>query len=440
MGLPHIRSLASYLILILTTGLLTVQVASFGLVHWWQSEDTKNRMLRFMALDTVLVARIMDTLPPERRAGWIDTVNRGFYPITLGRDPPHAADVPRGLVPTFDQIADIAAARLGRPGVRWTFRDDGPEMVVPLSGAQALFFSGRDPLPGPSAGALAAYLLALFAALSLVAWMAVRIAMRPLNRFAAAAAALGRDISIAPLPPGSLYEVRQIATTLNAMQARILRQIDERTQILAAITHDLQTPVTRMRLRAETVTDEALRLRMISDLDGMAELIHESIHYARSAQLQEGRVTMDLQQLVESLVNEMSDVGMKVSFEGMLHRPYYGAIRAVQRALQNLVSNAIRYGGEASILLSENIRESCIRVTDPGPGIPDELLETVFEPFFRVSGERNFERGGVGLGLAIARNLIRAHGGDISLRNRPGGGCEATMVLPHGQALPPPRG
>jgi protein-histidine pros-kinase len=440
MGLPHIRSLAAYLILILTAGLLTVQVASFGLVHWWQSEGTKERMRRFMALDTALVARIMDALPANQRAGWIDSVNRGFYPITLGRDPPHAADMPRGMLPALDQVADLAAARLGRPGVRWTFREDGLDMVIPLSGGQAVFFGGRDPLPGPSLRALAIYLLALFAALSLVAWIAVRIALRPLNRFAAAAAALGRDISTPPLPPGTLYEVRQVAATLNAMQARILRQIDERTQILAAITHDLQTPVTRMRLRAETVADEALRARMISDLDGMAELIHESIHYARSAQLQEGRVTMDLQQLVESLVNEMSDVGLKVSFEGMLHRPYYGAIRAVQRALQNLVSNAIRYGGEASILLSENIRESCIRVTDPGPGIPDELLEAVFEPFVRVSGERNMDRGGVGLGLAIARNLIRAHGGDISLRNRPGGGCEATIVLPHGQAFPPALG
>jgi protein-histidine pros-kinase len=413
MGLPHIRSLAAYLILILTAGLLAVQVASFGLVQAWQRQDTRHRMLRFMALDTVLIARVMDELPPARRADWIETVNRGFYPITLGRDPPHAADVPRGLIPTLDQVADIAAAKLGRPGVRWTFRDDGPEMVIPLSRGQVLFFSGQDPLPGPSPRALAAYLLALFAALSLVAWIAVGIAMRPLHRFATAAAALGRDIS-----------------------TRILRQIDERTQILAAITHDLQTPVTRMRLRAETVPDEALRQRMVSDLDGMAELIHESIHYARSAQLQEGRVTMDLQQLVESLVNEMSDVGMRVSFEGMLHEPYYGAVRAVQRALQNLVSNAIRYGGEARILLSENFRESVIRVIDPGPGIPEDLLEAVFEPFFRVAGERNVERGGAGLGLAIARNLIRAHGGDISLTNRPGGGCEATMRLPHEGGLP----
>jgi len=431
MGLPRIRSLAAYLILILTSGLLIVQVASFGLVQALQRADTRQRMMRFMALDTVLVTRVMDALPPDKRAGWIDSVNRGFYPITIGRDPPHAADVPRGLIPTLDQVATIASARLGRRGVRWSFRDDGPEMVIPLSGGQVLFFSGRDPLPGPSTQALAAYLLALFVALSGVAWIAVGIAMRPLHRFAEAAAALGRDISTAPLPLGSLYEVRQITDTLNAMQARILRQIDERTQILAAITHDLQTPVTRMRLRAETVPDEALRARMVSDLDGMAELIHESIHYARSAQLQEGRVTMDLQQLVESLVNEMSDVGMHVSFEGMLHRPYYGAVRAVQRALQNLVSNAIRYGGEARILLSETLHESVIRVADSGPGIPEDLLETVFEPFFRVAGERNVERGGAGLGLAIARNLIRAHGGDISLRNRPDGGCEATMRLPH---------
>jgi protein-histidine pros-kinase len=433
--LPHIRSLASYLILILTAGLLTVQVASFGLVQAWQRQDTKHRMLRFMALDTVLVARVMDGLPPGRRAGWLETVNRGFYPITLGRDPPRAADVPRGLIPALDQVADLAAAKLGRPGVRWTFTDDGPQIVIPLAGGQVLFFSGQDPMPGPSPGALAAYLMALFVALSLVAWLAVFIAMRPLHRFAAAVAALGRDISTAPLPLGGLHEVRRIAATLNAMQARIQRQMDERTQILAAITHDLQTPVTRMRLRAETVPDDSLRQRMVSDLDGMAELIHESIHYARSAQLQEGRVTMDLQQLVESLVNEMSDVGMRVSFEGMLHEPYYGAVRAVQRALQNLVSNAIRYGGEARILLSENLRESIIRVTDPGPGIPEELLEAVFEPFFRVAGERNVERGGAGLGLAIARNLIRAHGGDISLVNRPGGGCEATMRLPHPERL-----
>ncbi len=429
--MPRIRSLTSYLILILTAGLLTVQLASFGLVNAVQGQQTKQRMLHFMALDTVLVARMMDVLPASQRAAWVETANRGFYPISLGRDPPRAADVPRGLAPPLDQVADLAIAKLGQRGIRWTFRDVEPQLVIPLSDGQALFFGGRDPLPGPSPRALATYLLALFAALSLVGWIAVRIAIRPLHRFTAAAAALGDDISIAPLPLGNLYEVRQIAATLNAMQARILRQIDERTRILASITHDLQTPVTRMRLRAETVPDDALRHRMISDLDGMAELIHEGMHYARSSQLQEGRVTMDLQRLVESLVNEMSDGGMKVSFEGMLHRPYCGAVRAVQRALQNLVSNAVRYGGMAHIIMSETSTESVIKVVDQGPGIPDGLLEAVFEPFFRLDGERTVEGGGAGLGLAIARNLVRAHSGDITLRNRPEGGCEATMRLPH---------
>jgi signal transduction histidine kinase len=198
----------------------------------------------------------------------------------------------------------------------------------------------------------------------------------------------------------------------------------------AAISHDLQTPITRLRLRADLVTDPALREKLAADLDAVTAMLQEQLDFARSGHLREAHVPVDLSMLVESVAEGMLDLGHKVSVQGGVRQTYRVALRAVERVVQNLVSNAISFAGSAVIRMSESERGVTISVLDEGPGVPEELLEKVFEPFYRVEGSRNRSRGGSGLGLAIARNLARAHGGDIQLFNRPQGGLEVVFMLP----------
>lgn len=198
----------------------------------------------------------------------------------------------------------------------------------------------------------------------------------------------------------------------------------------AAISHDLQTPITRLRLRTDLVADASLRAKFVSDLEAVTAMLQEQLDYARSEHLRESYVPIKLVTLVESVGEGMLDMGHQVMVEGCLAQPYMGALRAVERVLQNLVSNAVAFGGSAKIQIRESEHEAEITVIDPGAGMPDDMLEKAFEPFFRLEESRNRVRGGSELGLAIARNLARAHGGDIKLANRPGMGFEAKFTLP----------
>jgi signal transduction histidine kinase len=265
--------------------------------------------------------------------------------------------------------------------------------------------------------------------LLLAAW-AVRKAVRPLGLFANAAERLGTDIAAPPMAESGPSEVRRAAAAFNRMQERIRRFVDDRTRMLAAISHDLRTPLTRMRLRAEFVDDEEMRLKMLADLDEMEAMIGATLAFARDEAQSETRQPVDLAQLLAGLAEEGREAGHQVALTGLETASVMASPLALKRALANLIGNALAYGKSARLSLAEADQQYLVIVEDEGPGIPEELHEQVFAPFFRVEGSRSKETGGVGLGLSVARGILRGHGGDVTLANRKEGGLRVTASLP----------
>jgi signal transduction histidine kinase len=214
------------------------------------------------------------------------------------------------------------------------------------------------------------------------------------------------------------------------MQQRLSRFIADRTRIFTAMSHDLKTPITRLRLRAELLEDDALRAKFTRDLEEMEAMVTQTLDFMRDADAREAVQRVNAMALLESLQTDYQDSGNRVRIEGGIAQPYPGRPLALRRCLTNLVDNAVRYGGQATIRIEDDAERLAIRILDDGPGIPEQELEQAFEPFFRGEASRNRETGGTGLGLGIARNIARAHGGDLVLRNRPEGGLEALLTLP----------
>jgi len=270
-------------------------------------------------------------------------------------------------------------------------------------------------------------LLAVVLALSFIA---VRWLSRPLQTLAEAADALGRNLHRAPLPEAGPAEVRQAARAFNTMQARLARYIDDRTQVLAAMSHDLKTPLTRLRLRAELLDDDDLRQRFEKDLREMEAMVTDALGALRGMDGPAASVPVDVMALLESLQADNEEMGRAVSISGQTDTPLSGDPARLRRCVGNLIDNAVLYGQRARIQVDDSAQALTIRVHDDGPGIPEALLERVFDPFFRLDPSRSRDTGGTGLGLGLARNIARAAGGDLTLRNHPGGGLEASLTLP----------
>jgi signal transduction histidine kinase len=249
-------------------------------------------------------------------------------------------------------------------------------------------------------------------------------------RLATAAEKLGEDINRAPLAETGPTEVRRAAKAFNTMQSRLARFINDRTRILAAISHDLKTPLTRLRLRTEEIEDSELAAKFTQDVDEMESMVTQTLDFMRDATTTEPAQPLNVMALLESLQHDYNDAGQGFEIRGGVTRPVSGRPRALRRCLSNLLDNAIRYGRQPSIEVEERARELAIRVLDEGPGMPEAELERAFEPFVRGESSRSRETGGTGLGLGIARNIARAHGGELVLRNRAGGVLEAILSLP----------
>lgn len=280
------------------------------------------------------------------------------------------------------------------------------------------------------ASIMASALFALFIGVGILTWICVRIATRPLSNLSAAARALGEDPERPPLKPTGPTEVIQATEAFNQMQQRITAHMRERTRILAAISHDLQTPITRLRLRAEMIDDETLQARIQSDLDAMQSLIREGLDYARSMEISAPAQPIDLNGLLAALCCDATDMNWAVSVTGQASAPFTGHPVALRRALWNLIENGVKFGKVVDIALSETPDTFCVLIRDHGPGLPAEEIERVFEPFYRTESSRNRETGGTGLGLAITRNLLHVQRGNIHLENHPEGGLLATVTLP----------
>jgi two-component system OmpR family sensor kinase len=251
----------------------------------------------------------------------------------------------------------------------------------------------------------------------------------PLRALAQAAQRLGVDMTAPPLSETGPRETRQAAYAFNDMQKRIRTLIADRTQMLAAISHDLRTPITAMRLRAEFLDSEE-RERMLAHLDEMQAMVSATLAFLRDDSNEEETKTVDLAALLATICDTLADAGHRVRFQGLSHAPLRCRQLALKRAFTNLINNAVKYGNQASVSLSEEAGQLRIDIDDDGPGVPEREREKIFTPFYRIEGSRSRETGGFGLGLTVARSVIRAHGGTITLMNRHEGGARVTAILP----------
>ncbi len=281
-------------------------------------------------------------------------------------------------------------------------------------------------LPWPSLVSTAAMALAI---LLIVAFMARRVT-RPLGALAANADAFGRGAPVSRIPETGPDEVRRLTAAFNGMQERLHRFIADRTRMLAAIGHDLRTPITSLRLRAELVDDDETREKMLATLGEMQAMTEAALDFARQDARPEEMRRVDLAALLSSVADDLAEVGMDVTVAEAARLPYACRPNALRRAIRNLIQNAVQYGTRARVSLADTPAGPIVAVEDDGPGIPDGRLADVFEPFVRLEASRSRETGGVGLGLAIARSVVRSHGGDIVLANRAEGGLRAEIRLP----------
>ncbi|RXZ38000.1 HAMP domain-containing protein [Oxalobacteraceae bacterium CAVE-383] len=274
------------------------------------------------------------------------------------------------------------------------------------------------------------YMLLFLALIALLAYAVARMTARPIKQLAAAAGELGQDIDQPPLPEKGPLEIRQAAGAFNLMQARIRRQIQHRTHMLAAITHDLQTPLTRLRLRLEKVGDDELRGKLVNDLAQMQQMVQEGLDLARSMDSSEAMQRLDIDSLLDSVCADASDAGLAVTQSGRAQASILAQPNALRRCLTNLLDNAIKYGHSAEVSTAVENGKVAIRIRDHGAGIPEDQLDAVFEPFFRLETSRSRDTGGTGLGLTIARNIAENHGATLRLDNCPDGGLQVTLLLP----------
>jgi signal transduction histidine kinase len=275
----------------------------------------------------------------------------------------------------------------------------------------------------------------LTAMLSVVLYAMTRTITRPLADLATAADAVGRGTTIQPLRERGARELKRATRAFNAMQERLNRYLDSRTRVLAAMSHDLRTPITRLRLRVESIDDEALRTRCIEDLDEMTRMVRGALSVFRGLNDEEQSVPVDIDALLQELQRRYAEVNASVAIDGHTTAPFPGKPLALKRCLGNLVDNALQYGEHATIAIADSADELTIRVLDDGPGIPEAELERVFEPFYRLESSRNRATGGTGLGLSIARDVAQAHSGSLTLANRAEGGLEARLKLPRLQSV-----
>lgn len=276
----------------------------------------------------------------------------------------------------------------------------------------------RDRPPIPFQGSFVRDIILFLSGILLVALFVAHMATKPLRRLGQAAQNLGKNIEHPALSEdkGST-EVREASVAFNSMQTSIRSHLQERTYMLAAIAHDLQTPLTRLRLRLEKVTDEGLREKLVADMTATLAMVKDGLDFARSTNIEEPFEWVDVDSLLEAICNDATDAGSEVTCSGKIGKPILACPNILRRCITNLLDNAIKYGGFAQIIVRQVQSKVIISIADGGPGIPDDQLETVFQPFKRIENSRSRNSGGTGLGLTIARIIAEKHRGSIKLNN-----------------------
>jgi signal transduction histidine kinase len=353
--------------------------------------------------------------------------------VSASTDPPFASMHPGGPGPMIGPASMVGRGPMMGHGPMMHglggFRD--LQVAMPLLDGQWLSFATGLPDTGPAFSRQFLVSMAVMAMIILgVSIWVVRRVTAPLTSLAAAAERLGRDVTAPPLPEAGTIETRQASRAFNDMQVRLRNLIDNRTRLLAAISHDLRTPLTLLRLRAENVGDQEERDKMLATIAEMDSMIEATLKFARDEAVAEPPRPADITALLQSVADDMSDAGLPTTMKPA--EPIVCECRpaALKRAFTNLIENAVKYGKTAQAAINLTPKAIEIMIDDEGPGIPESELLRVFEPFYRTEESRSRETGGVGLGLSIARSIVQSHGGELVLSNRPTGGLRALMRLP----------
>ena len=387
---------------------------------------------------------------PRRRGPAHGPADRTSFVFVRGgegaRTPPPPESEDRVVIRSTESGRVQAHVRAGDPGAaveplvidtvtrHFSVRADNV-MFAPFS-ASVQMADGRWATVEPPRGLLSPWqqrvLMALVISMLLLAplvwWMARRLT-RPIRAFADAAERLGADPDAAPLEPSGPKEVRTAIAAFNDMQASLRAHMRQRAQTIAAIAHDLRTPLTRLRFRAEQSPDP-VRDRMAADIEEMDALIAQAMAFVRGETTPERKEAFDLDALAADCAGGFIETGDPVTFEGGGELRVEADPASLRRALGNLIGNAVKYAGAARVTAFAENGQAVVMVEDDGPGLPDDELEAVFEPFRRGERSRNRETGGAGLGLTVARQAARAHGGDVTLTTRESGGLAARVTLP----------
>ncbi|MGO4222181.1 sensor histidine kinase [Lysobacter sp. TAF61] len=425
------RRIASRLYLILFTGLLIAHGLSFGLLFYERYVSATSMMLGNLEKDVSTSIAMLDRLPAAERPAWVPKFTRRTYRYILGPGEPGGELQTERSRQLTQLIGGVLGDRYPVRGNTTSTRPERLQVHLNLSDGSPVTIE-LTPSVMPIAQWLPYVLAAQLVLLLACAWLAVRQITRPLAQLASAADALSPTGDGPHLPEGGPAEVAKAVSAFNAMQDRIALHLKERLQILAAISHDLQTPITRMKLRVEAMDESPATTKLASDLDEMQHLVRDGVAYARSAHGgNEPLIKVDLDAFLDSMVWDYQDTGSSVSLITHAGVPVNTRPRALRRVVGNLIDNAVKYAGAAEVAASlDDDGTVAISVMDRGPGIAADQLDSVLEPFYRVEGSRNRDSGGAGLGLAIAQQLAIAIGARLVLKTRDGGGLVATVTLP----------
>ena len=440
MGLRRLlpRSLFSRVTLIIVVGLAIAQLLTFMAIGYERGIAMRELMMIGIERDIASSVAILDRLPATEREGWLTRLERRNYRFVLGGnaqgktpDTPSSQQFATAIADAMRPFEIVKIGQVSNP-------PQGLQIQVRLSDGSSVVVHARR-VDMPVSRWVMWLLWVQLLVLAVCAWYAVRLVTRPLAQLADAADELGPDLKGQQLAEEGPTEVKHAARAFNAMQKRIAGYMAERVEILAAISHDLQTPITRMRLRTDLMDDGHDRDKFRQDLDAMHTLVREGVTYARTLHgATEPPRRIDADALFESMVADYEDSGEQVLLEGRVGEPMVTRPNALRRILTNLIDNALKFGTDVRLQVHADAgNRLTLAVVDNGPGIPADQLENVLKPFYRVEGSRNRNTGGTGLGLAIAQQLATAMGAELTLRNRDEGGLEARLTMNTNAAAPP---
>lgn len=424
--------------MILFGGLVFAQFLSTA-VFWQDREAFAFRGSATRAAHRVTdLIQILNELPVPQREHLSRTLQRsGFsFAFTLPGEAPAADTSDAELTAILNQRLRGQLGPSGATARVWQGSQTHPPSYVAVVTAQLrdgtpltvnLALSSR---PRNFLGGMLTRLAGLLLPMFVLIVLAVRWVTRPLTTLANAADELGRNLTAAPIAERGPVEVTRAARAFNTMQERLLRYVRTREQVLAAMSHDLKTPVTRMRLRAELLDEGKIKDDFAHDLDEMQEMVQATLNVMRGLDSEEKIQPTDLRALIESIVFDYEARGTAIELVARIHTPFPAKPLALKRCLQNLIGNAVQFSKRVQIRIQDDGKEVRVAILDDGPGIPEHELKRVFDPYYRVDQSRNRDSGGHGLGLTIAYNLAQLHGGSINLHNRAQGGLEAVLTLP----------